>query len=184
MIKKYQRAIKLLTVSMIFSTNIGIKLSSEIKSSNISFKHFLKHPSPLRFEFKTIEEGTTLKIIDSLQPKDTCDSDGLSTKMLKMIKNEISQPITPIINQSILSGTFPDKLKLVIPINKKGDNSKVDNYIPISILSAISKIFQRVLFNQIDEYFSSHNLYNDSQYVFRKNTLPTCSIRISRFHRN
>ena len=84
MIKKYQRAIKLLIV---FSKNIGTKLSSEIKSSNISFKNFLKHPSPLSFEFKTIEEGTTLKIIDSLQPKDTCDSDSLSTKRLKMIKN-------------------------------------------------------------------------------------------------
>ena len=89
--------------------------------------------------------------------------------MLKMIKNEISQPITLIINQSILSGTFPDKLKLakVIPIHKKGDDTKIDNYRPISILPAISKIFERVLFNQIDEYFSSHNLYNDSQYGFR-----------------
>ena len=35
-------------------------------------------------------------------------------------------------------------------------------------MPAISKIFERVLFNQIDEYFSSHNLYNDSQYGFRK----------------
>ena len=95
-----------------FLTNIGTKLSSEIKSSNLSFKHFLKHLSPLNFEFKTIEEGTTLKFIDSLQPKDMCDSDGLSTKMLEIIKNEISQPITLIINQSILSATFLDKLKL------------------------------------------------------------------------
>ena len=39
---------------------------------------------------------------------------------------------------------------------------------PISILPAILKIFERVLFNQINEYFSSHNLYNDSQYGFRK----------------
>ena len=87
-----------------------------------------------------------------------------------MIKNEISQPITLIINQSILSGTFPDKLKLakVIPIHKNGDNTKIDNYRPITILPAISKIFERVLFNQIDKYFSSHNLYNDSQYGFRK----------------
>ena len=39
---------------------------------------------------------------------------------------------------------------------------------PISILPAILKIFERVLFDQINEYFSSHNLYNDSQYGFRK----------------
>ena len=53
-----------------FFTNIGTKLSSEIKSSNISFKHFPKHHSPLNFEFKKIEKGTTLEIIDSLQPTD------------------------------------------------------------------------------------------------------------------
>ena len=56
----------------------------------------------------------------------------------------------------------------MIPIHKKGDDTKIVKYRPISILPAISKIFERVLFNQIDKYFSSHNLYNDSQYGFRK----------------
>ena len=70
-----------------------------------------------------------------------------------MIKNEISQPITLIINKSILSGTFPDKLcsAKVIPIHKKGNNTNIDNYRPISILAGIPKIFEGVLFNQIDE---------------------------------
>ena len=100
----------------------------------------------------------------------------------KKKKNKFKK-YTNILNQSIIAGAFPDKLKLakVIPIHTMRDNTKIDNYRLISILSAISKIFERVLFNQIDEYFSSHNLYNDSQYGFRKKTLyRTCSIRISR----
>ena len=108
--------------------------------------------------------------------------------MLKMIKNEISQPITLNINQSILSGTFPDKLKLaeVIPIHKKGDDTKIDNYRLISILPGIANIFERVLFNQIDEYFSSHNLYNDSQYGFRRkhSTEHAALELVDRFHMN
>ena len=153
-----------------FFTNIGTKLSSEIEMSNTSFKHYLKNPSLQNFEFQLINEDTTLKIIDRLQPKDTCDADGLSTNILKMIKNEISEPMTLLINQALQTGIFPNNLKLakVIPIYKKGDNSKLDNYRPISILPVISKIFERVIFNQIDDYFRSQKLYYGSQYGFRK----------------
>ena len=62
-----------------------------------------------------------------------------TTKLLKSITNEIVLPVTLIINQYLTTGIFPDKLKVakVIPIFKKGDKTKFDNYRPISILPAI-----------------------------------------------
>ena len=80
-------------------------------------------------------------------------------------------PITHIINQSLHSGIFPDNLKLakVIPIDKKGDNTSLNNYRPISILPSISKVFERVMFDQLYEHFRSNSLFYESQYGFKKN---------------
>ena len=44
----------------------------------------------------------------------------------------------------------------------------MDNYRPISILPAISKVFERVIFNQVHQYFKQNDLYFDSQYGFRE----------------
>ena len=44
----------------------------------------------------------------------------------------------------------------------------MDNYRPISPLTSISKLFEKVVFNQLFEYFHKDNLFYDSQYGFRK----------------
>ena len=55
----------------------------------------------------------------------------------------------------------------VIPLFKKGDPEQIDNYRPISILPAISKIIEKVIFIQLYEYFNTNNLLYKSQYGFR-----------------
>ena len=90
-----------------------------------------------------------------LKLKTSCGHDGISTKLLKSIKHEASHAITIIMNQSINTGIFPDKLKFAkaIPIFKKGDKSLFENYRPISILPAVSKNFEIVIFDQLYAYF-------------------------------
>ena len=107
--------------------------------------------------------------LNNLKSKPTCGYDGISTKLLKACKNEICKPLTLIINQMLSTGIFPDTLKVakVIPLFKKGDHLLLDNYRPISILPSISKLFERVIFNQINAYFSSHDMYYNGQYGFR-----------------
>ena len=109
-------------------------------------------------------------MINALKSKNSCGHDGLSTILLKAIKHDICKPITLIINQSLYTGIFPNKLKLakVIPIYKKGDNTKLENYRPISILPAISKIFERAIFDQLSEHLKNKNVLYSSQYGFRK----------------
>ena len=76
-----------------------------------------------------------------------------------------------IINQSLFSGKFPSKLKLakVIPLYKKENQRVFGNYRSISLLSSISKIFEKVAFKQISEYFTINNLLFNCQYGFRAN---------------
>ena len=75
-----------------------------------------------------------------------------------------------MINQSLKSGIFPDKLKIakLILLYKKDEPSVLGNYRPISLLPEISKLFERVLFNQIHYFVNRNNLYYGSQYGFRE----------------
>ena len=69
-------------------------------------------------------------------------------KCLSKLNNEISSSITLIINQSLTTGIFPERLKIakVIPIYKKDDVKMFENYRPISTLPAISKILEKTIF--------------------------------------
>ena len=103
--------------------------------------------------------------------KSSCGHDGLSVKMFKQIKYEMSSSITLIINQSLTTGIFTERLKIakVIPIYKKDDVKMFENYRPISILPAISKILEKIIFNQLHDYFQDNKLYCKNQYGFRRN---------------
>ena len=80
-------------------------------------------------------------------------------------------PLTLLINQSLQSGIFSDKLKIakVVPIFKAGkDNidSYVHNYRPISLLSCFSKIFERIVYNQLYNHLQLNKLLYESQYFY------------------
>ena len=59
-------------------------------------------------------------------------------------------------------------MMLVIPFFKKGENYLFDNYRPVSLLPSLSKVIEKIMFNQLYEYFNENNLFFDSQYGFRK----------------
>ena len=135
---------------------------------NTAYDDFLSDPSLNSFTFQQISEETIINMIDKLKSKNSQSNDGLSSKLL--IKLETSKAITLIVNQSLNTGIFPGKLKCakVIPIYKKGDNTKLDNYLPISILPTISKNLQREIFDQLYDLFHQNNLLYSSQYGFMK----------------
>ena len=64
-----------------------------------------------------------------------------------------------------------DKLKIakVVPIFKKGDNTLMNNYRPISLLPLISKVIEKIICTQLSSYFENNKLFYDSQYGFRPN---------------
>ena len=95
--------------------------------------------------------------------------DGISNVLLKSISNEIINPLTLIINQSLETRIFPNAFKTskVIPIYKKGDKANLNNYRPISMLPTISKIFELVIHMQLYAYFCENNLLCEQQYGFR-----------------
>ncbi len=153
-----------------YFTNIGPKLSNLIDMSNKpSFRTYLKK-SNLNFDFKLVENELISNIIDNFAPKSSCGYDGVSMKLLKSVKDSLLKPITLIVNQMLTTGIFPDKLKTakVTPIFKKDDDTLFSNYRPISILPAISKIFEKVIFKQLFDHFQEKRLFYSAQYGFRE----------------
>ena len=110
-----------------------------------------------------------MSFIIKSKSKTSTGNDRLSTKLLKLIGPYLAPAITLILNQSLTTGIFPDSLKIarVIPLFKKGVKSIFDNYRPISLLPCISKIFDKVIYSQLYEYFKSNNLLYKHQYGFR-----------------
>ena len=81
----------------------------------------------------------------------------------------ISYPLTHIINLSLKTGDFPDQLKIakVIPLFKSGDRNCIDNYRPISILPAFSKVFEKIISSRLINYLEKNNLLTEHQHGFR-----------------
>ena len=70
---------------------------------------------------------------------------------------------------SFESGRHPEKLKIAkaIPTFKKGSNLKASNYRPISLLSNINKIFEKVMYSRLLSFLNDQNYFYKLQYGFR-----------------
>jgi len=75
----------------------------------------------------------------------------------KLSAPAIGEPLSNLINICISTSTWPSEWKLsnVTPIFKKDDPTLVSNYSPVSVLSALSKILEKVIFEQMYEVFSA-----------------------------
>ena len=153
-----------------YFSEIGTKLSNQIPPSSKSFTDYLLPPPACNFEFSTVDENDVLKVINSLKSKSSSGIDSMSTKLSKSIKVKVSPILTLIFNQSIMAQTFPNRLTIakVVPVYKKGDPMCFENYRPISLLPTISKVFERLLHNQMTYYLETNQLIIPNQFGYRR----------------
>src|SRR5262249_54568813 len=78
--------------------------------------------------------------------------------------------ICHMVELAVSNGYFPDKLKTstIIPIYKKGDRNKYENYRPIVIQSTLAKVIDKFLSNRVHEYINKIEFLSAAQYGFRK----------------
>ena len=86
-----------------YFANIGKNLSSQIDQNidDADYKQYLTSHTAENLRFKCITEDYTIKVIDNLENKNSSGHDGISNKLLKSIKEDISQSLTIIINQML-----------------------------------------------------------------------------------
>ena len=79
-----------------------------------------------------------------------------------------------LFNSSLRPGTFPDRWKIarITPIYKSGAKDDTNNYRPISILSVLSKLFEKIAHDQLIDFLQSNKKLTQNQFAFRKLQLP------------
>ena len=153
-----------------YFVNIGRSLNDRIQSVTTSDDYLLQHNKPeTTFSFVSVNEVYIGNVINKLKNKSSYGYDTISNKHIKYARNILSRPLTLLINQCIHTGIYPEQLKLsrVKPLHKRGDKTQFGNYRPIALLPSLSKIFERVMFDQLLAYLSNNNLLCINQFGFR-----------------
>ena len=94
----------------------------------------------------------------------------LSTQIVKLLKNEISTQLADIFNLSFSSGVFSSILKVakVIPVYKKESKLFCSNYRPISLISNIDKIIEKIMYNRIYKFLDKTSIIYSIHFGFRQ----------------
>ena len=153
-----------------YFVNIGNKLANDIPPSNIDFKYYCKLNNLDSFFCVPSYPEEICIIVNSFKNGKSPGYDNLGTKIIKYIINLIAPVLSHIFNLSLQTGIFPQALKIakVIPIYKKGPRNIPGNYRPISLLSVMSKILERLMYNRLYDFFNKHNFFYKYQFGFRK----------------
>ena len=155
-----------------FFANIGSTLAQTIPNvdTHKTVNSYLINKTSSAFKFKLVPEEDIFETISKLDSKNSTGYDQISSNLLKIINECIHKHLTLIVNQSLSSGIFPNKLKIakLIPIFKKDDAHLLNNYRPISLLPTISKKIEKVVQEQLTEFLTVNKLLYNSQYGFRK----------------
>ena len=111
-----------------FFCEIGPKLANNITTDNKrGYETYMKERVLTSFTFNLVEESDVTKYLTTLRTNNSSGHDGISVKLLKFLSSAMIKPLTLIINQSLLTGIFPEKLKIakVPPFFKKKMTSQL-----------------------------------------------------------
>ena len=123
------------------------------------------------FDIHEVTEGRVLQIITHMKKSRVCGEDNIPNKIIYDCREIILKPLTHIINLSIKQGYFPKAWKTAktLPLHKKGSKQLASQYRPISLLSKLSLVLEKIIHEQISNYFTTNNLFHQNQHGYLKN---------------
>ena len=153
-----------------FFVNIGNMVEGKIPVCDKTFSSYLSNPNPDSIFLNPVDNDEIISFVNQLKPNKACGPNSIPNSILKNNILYLAEPIKIIVNMSFNEGVVPNLMKLadVCPIFKKSDKSKCENYRPISLLSNISKIFERSMYTRVYEFFEKSNVLYNLQFGFRK----------------
>ena len=172
---------------VVVSVSIDFPINSNLDDSGISLPVFPPRTN-LKLHNISITPKMVRKVITNLDSSKASGPDCIPVVVLKNCEPELSYVLAKLFNKCLKESCFPDcwKISLVVSVFKNvGERSTAKNYCPVSLLSVVSKVFEKLLNNRIVDHLEKCGLFSDFQYGFRSSRstadlLTVLSDRIAR----
>ena len=159
------------------ANNVNLNLLDPVETAILKFKKYpslnairgkLSKLGDPKFYFEYTSFDQTLKELEKPDPKKTSQMNDIPVKVIKENKDIVAFFIHHNFNNSLSSSTFPTALKYADfkPVFQKDDKTNKENYRPITILHTLSKVYERLIYNQMYPYFDKH--FQNSNGCFEK----------------
>ena len=151
-----------------FST-IGSTLSDKIIGNGIDPMRFVTPIEGSLFNFTSITLQEIIVALNEIKCSKSPGIDGISIRLLKDASNIVAGPLMNIFNVSLQRAIFPNDWKLakVTPIFKEGNKADCGNYRPISVISAVAKLFEKLVYRQLSSFLRLNGILVEQQSGFR-----------------
>ena len=152
-----------------YFANIGPITINNVPITEKKYTDYLPDPLTKSMFLDPVDIFKVVETTKKLKTKTSSGHDEISTKLLKETIHNISIPLTHIINQSFQTGIVPDQMKIakVVPIHKSSDPTLLENYRPISLLTAFSKLLEKIMYNKVIKFLTTNDIFYEHQYGFR-----------------
>lgn len=132
----------------------------------------------LNFHLSPVTTESVSKIIKTLRSDCSTGADHIPTRFVKLVAEHLADPLTTIINNCIANAYFPKlwKVARVSPVPKTDNPIANDQLRPISILPVLSKVFEKLVANQIADFAESASLLHERISSFRKGHSTTTAL--------
>ena len=149
-----------------FNNNFASIAETTKKSIKYSHKHFsdyLSNGSSSTIFLQPTNKEEIANIISSLNSNKTSGPNSIPYRVLFLLKNEISKQLADLFDLSFMTGVFPSVLKTAkrVPVFKKDSKLNYSNYRPISLLSNIEKILEKLMYKRLYSFLDYNNIIYD-----------------------
>ncbi|XP_045105469.1 uncharacterized protein LOC123500981 [Portunus trituberculatus] len=150
-----------------------LDIKKKLSSNQVDAKQWwnlVKERQGISHQNVVITEDDVGRLLRGVNTRKAPGPDGLSPHILKNCATELTTPLTLIFRQCLQTGEWPSLWKeaRITPVHKKRSRAEPGNYRPISLLSVVSKIFERIIGEQINKYLEENHLLSPKQFGFRK----------------
>jgi len=154
---------------------VGKNVKNKIPKPNETFEKYMSRDVASNIFLTSTDPVNIIDTAKTLKRKTSSGFDEISRKLLSDTIEDIACPLTYLINLSFSKGVVPENIKMAkaIPIHKSGEISNFNNYRPISLLPAFSKLLEKVMYNRMLSFINKYNILYKHQYGFRNNHATT-----------
>ena len=153
-----------------YFSSVGKNLAMKFSEQNVADHHkFLGKRVSNSIYLEPTSPLEVFKEINSLNLNKSPGLDGISAYFIKLASDNIAVPLSISCNLSFSESVFPNCVKNaeVIPLFKTGSKSELSNYRPISLLSCLSKVVEKLIYSRLINYLNKNSILHHNQYGFR-----------------